>query len=258
MNNIFKKGFELIKSLFVIISLIAVMITGSSALYAETLSIHDYLNAVRDSYERIDDYQCRMHEFSIGGGRREERIINYYFKKPLLIRIDILDGNKPLDEGSVGVYTGGKKVTGHRGGFMKGMVLSVKKDSALAMSVRGETIERSNVLAVIERMEHLVENGTVAIQERDDYVEFVFIPFNASINEGISRDVVWIERDSMLIIRIERYEEETLVQQAVREDYIINAGLPKELFDAHFETEQLKDSGIPLLSNDLVGNSITP
>ena len=59
-----------------------------------------------------------MHEFSIGGGRREERIINYYFKKPMMIRIDILDGNKALDKGSVGVYTGGEKVTGHRGGFL--------------------------------------------------------------------------------------------------------------------------------------------
>ena len=234
------------------------MAIGSPVLYAETPTVQDYLNAVRDSYEQMEDYQCRMHEFSIGEDRREERIINYYFKKPLLIRINILDGNKPLDKGSVGVYTGGKKVTGHRGGFMKGMVLSVRKNSALAMSVRGETIEQSNVLAVIERMEHLVENGTATIHEEEDHIEFVFVPFESSLNEGISRDVVWIERDSMLIIKIQRYEEERLVQQAIREAYIINAGLPKELFDAHFETENLEDSGIPLLSNDLHESSITP
>jgi len=258
MNSDFKGDLELMKRFLGMICLITVMTAGGIALYAESLTVHGYLNAIRDSYERLEDYQCRMHEFSIGGGRREERIINYYFKKPLLIRIDILDGNKPLDKGSVGVYTGGKKVTGHRGGFMRRIVLSVRKDSSLAMSVRGETIERSNVLAVIERMERLVENGDVTIVERADHIEFTLVPFEPSTNEGISRDVVWIERDTMLISRIERYEEEVLVQQAIRKNYIINAGLPRELFDARFETEQLRDSGIPLLENDLDGNSITP
>ena len=136
---------------------------------------------------------------------------------------------------------------------MQGMVLSVKKDSPFAVSVRDESIEKSNVLAVIERMERLVKMGTVDMDVNENHVEFVFIPFDIHANEGISRDVVWIERNTFLITRIERYEGEKLVQQAVREGYIINAGLPKELFDAGFDTEQLKDSGIPLLSNDLSG-----
>ena len=241
------------KTLATLTTLVILTAAAALPLLADSLSVHDYLASIRDKYEQIEDYQCRMNEFSIGGGRREERIINYYFKKPLLIRIDILDGNKPLDRGSVGVYTGGEKVTGHRGGLMQGMVLSVKKDSPFAVSVRGESIEKSNVLTVIERMERLVKMGTVDMTVNDNHVEFVFIPFDINANEGISRDVVWIEKDTFLITRIERYEDEKLVQQAVREGYIINAGLPRELFDAGFDTEQLKDSDIPLLSNDLSG-----
>jgi hypothetical protein len=199
-----------------------------------------------------------MHEFSIGDGRREERIINYYFKKPHMIRIDILDGNKPLDRGSVGVYTGGQRVSGHRGGFMKGMVMSINKNSPLALSVRGETIEQSNVLSVIERMEHLVQHGTVKLQEHNTHIELSFVPFDAAENGRISRDVVWIQRHSMLIIKIQRFEGENLVQQATRDRYILNAGLPHELFDARYEIEQLQGSGIPHLTNDLHRYSITP
>ena len=234
------------------------IVSGSSSLNAGNLSAYDYITAVRSRYEQIEDYQCRMHEFSIGDGKREERIINYFFKKPHMIRIDILDGNKARDRGSVGVFTGGERVSGHRGGFMKRMVMSVNKDSPLALSVRGETIEQSNVLAVIERMEHLVQCGTVNFEELDTHIELSFIPFDAAENGGITRDVVWIQRHTMLIIKIQRYEGEILVQQAIRERYIINAGLPLELFDAHYETEQLQASGIPHLTNDLHGYSITP
>jgi hypothetical protein len=199
-----------------------------------------------------------MHEFSISEGRREERIINYYFKKPLLIRIDILDGNRSLDRGSVGVYTGGKKVTGHRGGFMDGMIMSVRKDSRHAMSLRGETIEKSTILAVIERMEYLAEHGTVSSHEHESHIELVFQPHDSTKNDGITRDVVWLERDTLFIILIQRYEKERLVQQAARGNFIINAGLPKELFDAHFDSERLEEYGIPVLGKDLHGNAATP
>jgi outer membrane lipoprotein-sorting protein len=235
---------------------IAVMTSSTGADTAVTARF--YIGELRKRYDRIQDYQCRMHEFSIGEGRREERIINYYFKKPLLIRVDILDGNKALDRGSVGVYTGGNKVTGHRGGFIEKMVMSVSKNSRLAKSVRGETIEKSTILAVIDRMEHLVENSTVSIEETDTHTELVFHPFDSADNEGITRDVVWLERDTLFIILIQRYEGEKLVQQAKRGNFIVNAGLPRELFDAHFDSEQLREYGIPALSNDLSGYAITP
>lgn len=232
------------------------MAAAGTALNAQSLTVRDYIHAARSSYERIEDYQCRMHEFSIGGGKREEKIMNFFFKKPELIRIDVLDGDRASDRGSVGVYTGGNKITGHRGGLMKGMVLTVRKDNALAVSVRGETINQSNVLAVIERMEHLVDRSDVSIVEKDSHVEFEFIPFDPEANEGVSRDVVWIDRDAMLVIRNERYEGEDLVQQVIRTKYIINAGLPTELFDAHIDSDHFRDSGVPLIGNDLNGESV--
>jgi outer membrane lipoprotein-sorting protein len=238
--------------------LVILIAAAGVPLYAESLTAHDYLHAIKARYDLIEDYQCRMHEFSIGGGRREERIINYYFKKPKLIRMDILDGNKAFDKGSVGVYTGGNKVTGHRGGIMKEIILSVRKNSALATSVRGETIDQSDMLTVIERMEYLLANGEVSLVEKHAHIEFEFFPFDPSQNEGISRDVVWIDSETMLIIRNERYEEEKLVQQVTWKNHIINAGLPTELFDARLETDQLRDTGIPLIGNDLDGDSIAP
>ncbi len=228
-----------------------------SSVYAESLTAHAHLQNIKATYELIEDYQCRMHEFSVGRGRREERIINYYFKKPQMIRMDILDGNRAFDSGSVGIYTGGNRVTGHRGGIMKDFILSVKKDSTIATSVRGETIDQSGMLTVIERFEYLLANGDVSVTEKTSHIEFEFLPFDPSLNDGVSREVVWIDRDMQLIIRNERYENDALVQQVMWKDYIINAGLPEKLFDARFETAQLRGTGIQLLSQELGGDAIT-
>jgi outer membrane lipoprotein-sorting protein len=206
---------------------------------------------MKDRYREIEDYQCRMQEFAIQGSQREIRTINYYFKKPKRIRMDILKGNRAFDRGSVGVYTGGEKVTGHRGGIMKGITLSVPLESPLATSVRGETMDRSDMLTVIERVEYLTQISDIVIEEKSSRVEFEFTPHDPEQNRGVTRDIVWIDLNTMLIIRNERYEQEKLVQQVIWSDYIINAGLPLELFDAHFDIQDLLGSGIPLLSQEL-------
>jgi len=219
--------------------------------YAASRTPQEYLDRVKEYYALIGDYQCRMNEFSIGGGRREERIINYYFKKPKLIRMDILDGNRAFDPGSVGVYTGGDKVSGHRGGIMKDITLNISKNSTLATSVRGETIDQSDMLTVIERFQFHIRNSEISLREKASHVEFSFIPYDPSANEGITRDVIWIDLETMLIIRNERYEGKDLVQQVIWSDYIINAGLPDELFDARFDVAELQGRGIPLLDREL-------
>ena len=243
--------------ILICLSCVAILMEAAALrLHAEQVTTQEYLDAIKARYELIEDYQCRMYEFSMAGSKREERIINYYFKKPKLIRMDILEGNRPFDSGSVGVYTGGDKVTGHRGGIMRDIVITVKKNSVLATTVRGETFDQSDMLTVIERMGRLLAIGGVDLVEKNTHIEFEFTPFDPSQNEGISRDVVWIDRKTMLIIRNERYEEEKLVQKITWKDYIINAGLPGEFFDARVEPDQLRDTGIPLLWNDLEGDSI--
>jgi outer membrane lipoprotein-sorting protein len=219
--------------------------------FSESLSPQQYLQQIKQRYGQIRDYQCRMEEFAIGNGKREERIMNFYFKKPRLIRIDILKGNRPFDGGSVGVYTGGDKVSGHRGGVIKGLTFNIPKDSPLATSVRGETIDQSDMYSVIERFDRNLRSGEITVEEKYSRLEFEYIPDDPTLNDGVTRDIMWIDRQSMLIIRNERFEGEMLVQRVMWTDYIINAGLPDELFDPRFEIEELEGRGIELLSQEL-------
>lgn len=222
-----------------------------AATVAVEADIFELVSQMQSGYVRIQDYQCRLEESCTDGSRFEKRIINYYFKKPKKIRMDILHGNRPFDAGSVAVYLGGRKVTGHRGGILKPIVLRLDKTHPLATTVRGLTIDESDMETVLRRVDFYLERGTIELREQEGMYELICVPLNAAENGGITKDIVWIDRTLLLIMRNERYEKDELVQQARWSGYIINVGLPDSLFDVRFEVTDLLGLGIPILDQEL-------
>jgi len=130
--------------------------------------------------------------------------------------------------------------------MLKNLILNLSKTHSLATTIRGVTIDESDMETVLKRLHFYLENGVIAVNERVDVYEFTCVPLNADENNGVTKDVVWIDKKELLIRRNERYEKETLVQEAQWNNYIINAGLPDELFDVHFDVTTLSQRGIPL------------
>jgi len=215
---------------------------------AESQRPSELFEMIKVRYEEIKDYQCRLFEWSTDGRRYEERIINFYFKKPKLIRMDILRGNRPFDSGSVAVYLGSGKVKGHRGGILKNIVLNVPRESALATTIRGVTMDESDMETVIIKMKYYLENGKISITETGDVYQFECVPFDVTKNEGISRDVLWIGKKNLLVVYNERFAGTKSVQRVQWCDYIVNAGLPDELFNIDFNVASLAERGIPIIT----------
>lgn len=214
---------------------------------ADSVRQGEIFAAMSMRYEGIRDYQCRLLEWSTDGARYEKRTINFYFKKPKLIRMDILKGNRPFDTGSVAVYHGSGKVTGHRGGILKDIVLNLPKTSALATTVRGVAIDESDMETVLKKIPYYLENGTISMTEGDDVYEFVCVPFDESENDGISKDFLRIDKKNLLVLYNERFIGNSSVQKVEWGEYIVNAGLPDELFDIDFDVGDLAKRGIPLI-----------
>lgn len=219
--------------------------------FAGEKKVTELIDRVVAAYNSINDYQCRLHETSVLGNRYEKRIVNFYFKKPRMIRMDILMGNRPFDSGSVGVYTGGNKVIGHQGGILKSIVLTLPKKSPLATTIRGIAFDESDMQAVIERLIYLNNYGTVSIENEGSSLKFTCAPFRAADYEGITKEIAWADKKSLLISRNERYVGEKLVQEVEWKGYIVNAGLPDELFSITFKAEDLKKYNIAHLSQEL-------
>ncbi len=222
-----------------------------SECFAKGSDVSKIIERLKQRYESIQDYQCRIEESSTLGSRREERIINLYFKRPRMIRLDILKGNRPFDRGSVGIYRGDGRVVGHRGGVLKNITLNLRTDHVLATTIRGVRIDQSDLLAVLQRLIFLNEIGTVTIFDEPPYIKFRCVPFDPALNEGIETDIAWVDRETLLLVRTERYEKGKLVQEVNWKNYIVNTGLPDKLFDPHFELTQLIEENIPLISQEL-------
>ncbi len=94
-----------------------------------------------------------MYEWSINGRKIEIRYINFYFKKTRLIRMDIIQGNRGGDTGSIGILLDNGKVKGRKGGFLTGIAVTVNKNSRLATTIRRVTFDKSDAIAAHDRLE---------------------------------------------------------------------------------------------------------
>ncbi len=211
---------------------------------AETPTPQSVVEAFQAMYESVSDYQCRMDENCRQGSSYEERTINFYFKRPRFIRMDILKGNRFGDTGSIGVYRNQGKVTGRKGGLLSFLAITVGKQDPQATTIRGLAFDQSDLQATLEKMRfHLSESACALIEEAGIY-ELLFEPRDPSRNGGVTKDIVRLDAVTLLPVSADSFEGGTLVQHAQWSSYILNAGLPDQLFDVFWDPRQLAGMGI--------------
>jgi outer membrane lipoprotein-sorting protein len=210
-----------------------------------------FFEKIKKNYESIIDYQCRIDTFCTDGKRIEKRLLNFYFKKPRMIRIDLLKGNQLFDEGSVGVFKGGDTITGHKGGMLSSILMTVHKKSPFATTLRGEAFDEIDMEAVLSYLLGYLRNGSCILIEDETSYMISCVPYDEKQNNGISKDIAWFDKNTLIITRFQRYEGSILVQEAEWRDYIINAGIPDKLFDPQFDPGQLQKDNVPVLNQEV-------
>mgnify|MGYP001163299303 CR=1 FL=1 len=224
--------------------LLAALLLPPRALCADPPTPASVVESLRALYDALSDYQCRMYEHCSQDGRYEERTIDFYFKKPRLIRMNVLKGNRFGDNGAVGVYRNDGKVTGRKGGLLSFLTIVVDKHDAQATTVRGLTFDQSDLQATLEKMELHLSVSRCSIVDGAGFYELEFEPRDPSRLGGLTREIIRLDESSLLPISSDSFEGETLVQHAVWSSYILDAGLPDELFDVRWDPGRLAVLGI--------------
>jgi len=212
---------------------------------AEAPTVRSVVEAFASMYGSLSDYQCRMEEECWQGSRHEERTINFYFKKPRFIRMDILKGNRFGDTGSVGVYRGDGKVQGRKGGLLGFLSVTVDKHDPQATTVRGLAFDESDLQATLERMRFHLAESACTLSTVGGIYELTFEPRDPSRNAGVTRDVIRLDAVTLLPASADSWEGERLVQHAKWSSYLVDAGLPDQLFDVFWDPARLEGMGIP-------------
>jgi outer membrane lipoprotein-sorting protein len=202
------------------------------------------VEAFRLMYESLSDYQCRMYEHCRRGSRYEERTMNIYFKKPRCIRMDILRGNRFADAGSVGVYKNEGRVTGRKGGLLGFLAINVDKHDEQATTIRGLALDESDLQATLEKMQFHLAASACALTVGADIYEMIFEPRDPARNGGVTKDIIRLDAVTLLPVSADSFEADRLVQHAEWSSYILNAGLPDQLFDVFWDPRRLARLGI--------------
>lgn len=150
------------------------------------------------------------------GDQLEERTLLLWFKRPMNIRTDVIKGNRSHDAGSVAVYRGEGTVSGHQGGLLSGVVLTLSIDDPLCTSIRGARITEllfSRSLELIHQYQR--RRSSLQLGAPSQIAGRPAIPLTLStsnenfiaLNDNIDKDVLWYDTQLNVLVQWERFEK---------------------------------------------------
>ena len=217
-----------------------------SRIYA--LEPEELVRQIEEKAGQISDYQCRMREWARKGLRREKRIINFYFKSPRHMRMDILKGNRLGDNGAVSVFLPDETVWGKMGGSIMSFPLVVPSNHWAVTTIRGKSFPDGDLFGILSSIRRYLAASKAEVSESLIHYVLTVEPFNPTEHGGVTREIIMFDKTSMLPVATKTYKKNTLVEHISWREYIINAGIPDEFFDVSKHADFLDQMNIPSIA----------
>lgn len=188
------------------------------------------ITAFDEAFAKVNDYTVTVRAHEIKGDRVQDRTYDYWFKRPTLAKTLIVSGD---GRGSGGVWKGGDTVSGHQGGMLSWIHLTVNIHDGRATSLRGYTIPEGLLQNEVDKYKSikgdLREHGGptldgVATDEIDLNVA------DPSAYDGVTRMVLYLNKRTHFPVRQIRYQGATSVADETFTDLKTNVGLKESDF----------------------------
>ena len=188
------------------------------------------------TWRQVRDFTVTIEATEWLGGTTIQNVLHYAFRKPERARLDVVAGPS---RGAVLIWRGGDGVTAYQRSlaFVK---VRAGANASRVTSPRGNGVLTPNLGDVLEcfarhrgdvrerpgpRVDGDATNAIVL-----NYTGGVTCPDDSSRDGGVTRDVLYVSRRTGYVVRRERYERESLVEEYALRDLRIDEGLPDDLF----------------------------
>jgi outer membrane lipoprotein-sorting protein len=180
------------------------------------------------AFADVKDYkeEIIVHETSDDGKSVQDRTYDYRWRRnPLAAYIGITAGP---GRGGGAAWHGGDKVSGHQGGFLSGIHLTIDIHDGRATSLRGDTVE---VASFDYEIKHLLTTpGTMSERtgpaiDGQATTEVSLAVSDPSKNGNVTKDVVFLSNARHLPVRREQYVGAAVVKLENFKDVQTNTGL---------------------------------
>lgn len=181
--------------------------------------------AFEQTFARVNDYTVIVHAHEVSGNQTQDRTYRYMWKRPHLVKTQILAGP---GAGGGAVWTGGDTVSGHQGGILSFIHLTVGIHDGRATSLRGYTIPDGvlpNQVAKYTTIKGTLSerNGPIIGGEETTMVVLKVAP--GAGEPGETRAVIYFSKATHLPLAQMRYDGDKLVSQEFWTDMRTNVGL---------------------------------
>jgi len=183
------------------------------------------ITAFQETFARVNDYTVIVHAHEVLGNQTQDRTYRYMWKRPHLVKTLILSGP---GAGGGGVWNGGDTVSGHQGGILSFIHLTVGIHDGRATSLRGYTIPDGvlpNQVGKYTTMKGMLSerNGPVIGGQETTLVELKIA--EGAGEPGETRAVIYFSKATHLPVAQIRWAGEKIISQESWTDLHTNAGL---------------------------------
>lgn len=197
---------------------------------AKAASAESALSAFSAAVDLLQDYAATIAVHEVEGRRTQDRVVRYLYKKPTTVKVEVIRG---AGRGGVALWRGGDAVRGHQGGFLSMIRLTVGLHDPRAVSLRGDTIDSAYFGSALEHFK--TTPGTIEEEPGPEIEgvpteEIVLKAADPKTNRGVSKDVLYLSRQTHLPVERKRYEGDLLVKSEFFSNVRVNAGLSDKDF----------------------------
>jgi outer membrane lipoprotein-sorting protein len=190
--------------------------------------VSNFLKNLEKTVNKWDTYQFLKESENWKGKKHEKKSTMFRFKKPSLMRTDVLKGKKRGN--AVVLNKEGKIIGKHRMGFKKTLKLTDKR----LRNIRGYTFMNSSLTDKTRRIkEHILDTGCKATLTVEDYegkpAYHLHIDHNDP-NDEVTDEDVWFEKKTYIILKNIKYEGDKLVTDGTWLDFKVNIPLEDKIF----------------------------
>ena len=229
-------GIGMVKKTILIFGCIIFAILASPEHYANILNaaaevddnVITFLNNLEDAVDKMDTYQVVKESENWKGKKHEKKVSMFRFKKPNLMRTDVLEGKK---KGSIVLLNKEGKIRGkNRIGFKK----TLKPMDKRLRNIRGYTFMNSSFSDKIKRLkDHIIERGCKAILTEEDYMGINACHLHIDhedADDAVTDEDIWFDIETYAILKNLKYENGQKVTDITWRDFKINIPLDDGLF----------------------------
>ena len=191
--------------------------------------VEKFLNDLEEAVSTWDTYTFIKESEDRKGEKHETKMTRFRFKKPDLMRTDVLSGKK---KGSVVLLNKEGKIRGkNRMGFKK----TLKPTDKRLMNLRGYTFMNASLLDKAHRLkDHILERGCKATLTAEKYTgkpAYRLHIDHEDADDEVTAEDVWFDKKTYVILKNLKYENEQMVTDGTWREFEINIPLDDGLFE---------------------------